>query len=776
MAASLRRSEIRLFRTYGAAGGGGPRRRPGGAAAQWFPPQNRNGIFSSASSDTSSGSPSQSEASDDSDDPDFPGSPVRRRRRRPGGGVSKEQPTLIATPRRLRLRARPPLKCSTPYWPLRPPPFPSSRGGRLSPDFSECSQPKDHEELGLSASLISPRPSSGPGPPAPGDSIISTGPPASSDATSANSSGFHLPSASLNLASPPRSQETATEGISFTSMVHRAHTSLTSALSSLMDSRYPVDRECGTHRKNTESCCKRKVMGNRLEGTGKKRVTGRDSSQKRGSQRATLIDSEEATGCRGHITPRKINRPKRTRPRQKRKHQEAGETSPLHHHRFKKSQKMGKDSFLSQDLTHLPKSCSWTKIRASFNFHKKKIVTDVSEVSSIYTISSSPSRSFVSEYSNPPVLNTTNTALSPRHSSSLHLLSPLNIVRVADKKASEAEKVFWECGQEGPIPFSHYLSTEKLERCEKIGEGVFGEVFQMIVDRKPVALKIIAIEGSDLVNGSHQKTFEEILPEIIISKELSLLSDEAYNRTEGFIGLNSVHCVQGSYPLLLLKAWDHYNSTKKSANDRPDYFEENQLFIVLEFEFGGIDLEQMKTKLSSVATAKSIIHQITASLAVAEASLRFEHRDLHWGNVLLKKTSHKELRYTLNGKTGTIPTRGLQVNIIDYTLSRLERDGIVVFCDISMDEELFTGEGDYQYEIYRLMRKENNNCWGEYHPYNNVLWLHYLTDKILNEMTFKTKCNTTAMKQMKRKIQHFHRTVLNFTSATDLLCQHSLFK
>ncbi|KAG3270160.1 serine/threonine-protein kinase haspin [Ictidomys tridecemlineatus] len=772
MAASLPRSEIRLFRTYGAAGGGGPRRRPGRAAAQWFPPQNRNGLFSS---DTSSGSPSQPEASDDSDDPDFPGSPVSRRRRRPGRGVSKQQPTLIATPRRLRLRARPPLKCSTPYCPLRPPRFPSSRGGRLS-DFSECSQPKDHDELGLSASLISPRPSSGPGPPAPGDSIISTCPSASSDATSANSSGFHLSSASLNLASPPRSQETATEGISVTSMVHRAHTSLTSALSSLMDSRYPVDRECGTHRKNTESCCKRKVMGNRLEGTGKKRVTGRDSSQKRGSQRATLIDSEEATGCRGHIIPRKINRPKRTRPRQKRKHQEAGETSPLHHHRFKKSQKMGKDSFLSQDLTHLPKSCSWTKIRASFNFHKKKIVTDVSEVSSIYTISSSPSKSFVSECSNPPVLNTTNTALSPRHSSSLHLLSPLNIIRVADKKASEAEKVFWECGQEGPIPFSHYLSTEKLERCEKIGEGVFGEVFQMIVDRKPVALKIIAIEGSDLVNGSHQKTFEEILPEIIISKELSLLSDEAYNRTEGFIGLNSVHCVQGPYPLLLLKAWDHYNSTKKSANDRPDYFEESQLFIVLEFEFGGIDLEQMKTKLSSVATAKSIIHQITASLAVAEASLRFEHRDLHWGNVLLKKTSHKELRYTLNGKTNTIPTRGLQVNIIDYTLSRLERDGIVVFCDISMDEELFTGEGDYQYEIYRLMRKENNNCWGEYHPYNNVLWLHYLTDKILNEMTFKTKCNTTAMKQMKRKIQHFHRTVLNFTSATDLLCQHSLFK
>ncbi len=27
-------------------------------------------------------------------------------------------------------------------------------------------------------------------------------------------------------------------------------------------------------------------------------------------------------------------------------------------------------------------------------------------------------------------------------------------------------------------------------------------------------------------------------------------------------------------------------------------------------------------------------------------------------------------------------------------------------CDISNDEELFMGQGDYQFEIYRLMKKE----------------------------------------------------------------------
>ncbi|KAF5911728.1 hypothetical protein HPG69_015706 [Diceros bicornis minor] len=773
MAASLPRPKNRLFRTYGAAGGGGPRQRPGRAAAQWFPPQDQKRFFSSSSStDTSGGGHSRSVASDNPDDPDFPGSPVRPRRRRAGRRTCTDGPSQIATPRRLRLRARPPQKCSTPCGPLRPPPF-----------LSACGRPGDGGELGTSASLFSSPASPGPGPgsPAPGDSVVSAVPSASLDAAS-EASGLHLPADSLDHTPLPCSPEAAPGGGRFARLARQARASLRSALLSLVDSENPEDSEFGADGKNMrESCRERELVGKRLEGPGlssigKKRATDQDSCQEIGSHGAVQIEYEEASGGKGCIVPGEFNRPERTRPSQKRKHQETVDTSLLHYHQFKEGQEMEKDSFLSQDLTHLQNACSWTKARASFSLHKKKMVTTVSEVCSSYTMDSSLSGSLISEYSNPPVTNRTNSALSPWHSSSMYLLAPLKTLHVANKKPSDAEKVYGECNQEGPIPFSYCLSTEKLECCEKIGEGVFGEVFQTIANNTPVALKIIAIEGPDLVNGAHQKTFEEILPEIIISKELSLLSDEVCNRTEGFIGLNSVHCVQGSYPPLLLRAWDRYNSTKGSANDRPDFFEEDQLFIVLEFEFGGIDLEQMRTKLSSFATAKSILHQITASLAVAEASLHFEHRDLHWGNVLLKKTSLKELHYTLNGKTSAIPTRGLQVNIIDYTLSRLERDGIVVFCDVSMDEDLFTGEGDYQFEIYRLMRKENNNCWGEYHPYNNVLWLHYLTDKILNQMTFKTKCNTPAMKQMRRKIQHFHRTMLNFSSATDLLCQHSLFQ
>ncbi|KAM5274363.1 serine/threonine-protein kinase haspin [Ctenodactylus gundi] len=774
MAAAFPRPGSRLLRTYGPAGGGKVGQQPRRAVAQWFPPTHRERAFSS--SDASSGA-SQSVASDDPDDPDFPGSPLgrRRRRRRPGGRVSEERP---ATPRRLKLRPRPPQKCSTPCGPLRPPPFP---GG--SPDLSACCQPRGGDELGTSASLFSTPASPPRGPPAPRDSIISVSPSASPDAACGVRSSRRLPAASQDPASLRSPREAASHGAGLASMIHRAHASLSSALSILVDSGDSEGSEFGTGGENMKGpCCERHPTRSSTRGagprcTGKNRATDHESPfQKIGSQGAFQIDCEEDGDRKGYVVPRKINTPKTGGPRRKRKRQEAVETSLLHHPQFKKGQKMGKDSFSSQNLISLQKNRSWIKAKASFSFHKKKIVTDVSEVCSTYTVSSFLSGSLLSEYSNSPAMNRTNSALDPWHSSSMYLLSPLRTLPVVDKKVSDAEKVYGECSQEGPIPFSSCLSSEKLEHCEKIGEGVFGEVFKTFASDTPVAIKIIAIEGPDLVNGSQQKTFEEILPEIIISKELSLLSSEMCNRTEGFIGLNSVHCVQGSYPPLLLEAWDHYNSTKGSSNDRPDFFAKDQLFIILEFEFGGMDLEQMKKKLSSIATAKSILHQTTASLAVAEAALRFEHRDLHWGNVLLKKTNLRELHYTLNGKTGTIPTCGLQVSIIDYTLSRLERDGIVVFCDISMDEDLFTGEGDYQFEIYRLMRKENKNHWCEYHPYNNVLWLHYLTDKILNEISFKKKCNTPSLRQIKKNIQHFHSTVLNFSSATDLLCQHSLFK
>uniref|UniRef100_A0A8C3JRT2 Serine/threonine-protein kinase haspin n=1 Tax=Calidris pygmaea TaxID=425635 RepID=A0A8C3JRT2_9CHAR len=422
----------------------------------------------------------------------------------------------------------------------------------------------------------------------------------------------------------------------------------------------------------------------------------------------------------------------------------------------------------------LNSSQAWGRVRASLSFHKKKKVT--TEGSFCNSIFCTPSTKF--QLSGHQLTQSAGMAQCGTWSaSSMILLAPSNSSSVLEPMLTDAEKVFGECHQEGPIAFEECIPLDKMKDCKKIGEGVFGEVFQIDSERGPVALKIIPIEGTEKVNGEAQKSFGEILPEIIISKELSLLSEESVNRTVGFISLYSVHCVQGAYPKYLLEAWDKYHEAVGSENDRPDFFGDEQLFMVLEFEFGGSDLENMRNRFTSVALAKSVLHQVTASLAVAEQELCFEHRDLHWGNVLVKKTDVKELTYVLNGTTHTIPTAGIHVNIIDYTLSRLEKDDLTVFCDLSTDEELFQGTGDYQFDIYRQMKEENANSWTDYHPHSNVLWLHYLSDKFLKCMGYKKKASSTAsLRKIKQQLVEFHKEVLSFDSASDVLQNSSLFQ
>lgn len=198
------------------------------------------------------------------------------------------------------------------------------------------------------------------------------------------------------------------------------------------------------------------------------------------------------------------------------------------------------------------------------------------------------------------------------------------------------------------------------------------------------------------------------------------------------------------------------------------------MFLILEFEFGGRDLENSNGTLASLAAAKSILHQVTAALAVAEQELQFEHRDLHWGNVLVKTTKQKKASFFLNGTEHSLETKGLLIRIIDYSLSRLEIDDLTVSCDISRDEELFMGQGDYQFEIYRLMRLENGNNWSDYHPQSNVLWLHYLCSKLLS-MKYRGSKGRGA-KDMREELTRFYDNVLQYSSATEALQNCPMFQ
>lgn len=160
--------------------------------------------------------------------------------------------------------------------------------------------------------------------------------------------------------------------------------------------------------------------------------------------------------------------------------------------------------------------------------------------------------------------------------------------------------------------------------------------------------------------------------------------------------------------------------------------------------------------------------QVTISLAVAESQLQFEHRDLHWGNVLLETTTEKSLTFHLNGKPIEVRTHGIKATIIDYTLSRIEYEDCCLYQNLAADPELFETTGDYQFDIYRLMRKHTKNYWAGFEPYTNILWLHYIIDKMVVGVNYTAK-KGSKHRQFIDKMLKLRDEILDCRSASEFV-------
>ena len=112
--------------------------------------------------------------------------------------------------------------------------------------------------------------------------------------------------------------------------------------------------------------------------------------------------------------------------------------------------------------------------------------------------------------------------------------------------------------------------------------------------------------------------------------------------------------------------------------------------------------------------AWDIFWGVTLALAKGEDNARFEHRDLHTGNICISKlNTATQADYT----TGPDPywkfgLSGFRTTIIDYTLSRVAIEEVditlgveetrVICTDLSKDKALFESKGTYQYDVYRM--------------------------------------------------------------------------
>ena len=65
------------------------------------------------------------------------------------------------------------------------------------------------------------------------------------------------------------------------------------------------------------------------------------------------------------------------------------------------------------------------------------------------------------------------------------------------------------------------------------------------------------------------------------------------------------------------------------------------------------------------------------------------------------------------------PSHGVQATIIDLGLARLEQGRDIFWT--RFEDEIFEGEGDYQYDIYRVMRACHGSEWDKYKPLTNVM-------------------------------------------------------
>lgn len=111
------------------------------------------------------------------------------------------------------------------------------------------------------------------------------------------------------------------------------------------------------------------------------------------------------------------------------------------------------------------------------------------------------------------------------------------------KKIDPEQEVLRYCGQKKALCFHATYTNAKMKGACKIGEGVYGEVFKYIpknCSKINIVLKCIPIEGDITVNGEQQKTYEQILPEIIISQEMSNLRHHPSNSTSGFVHIHKV--------------------------------------------------------------------------------------------------------------------------------------------------------------------------------------------------------------------------------------------
>ncbi|RYP52974.1 hypothetical protein DL768_001968 [Monosporascus sp. mg162] len=297
------------------------------------------------------------------------------------------------------------------------------------------------------------------------------------------------------------------------------------------------------------------------------------------------------------------------------------------------------------------------------------------------------------------------------------------------------------------------------DRIVKIAEASYAEVYRVTNERGTSIIKVIRMESPIKPQTKAQEKSglvdEEPHSEADLTGELKI--SEWLADIPGFVVYKERYIVQGKACREVLETHQAFHKKlKRQDPDRlqfypsPSRYLDGTKFLVVELGDAGTALEDFE--LTTADQLWDIFFHVAVALARAEVHIEFEHRDLHEGNLCIRRTGDPVPAEHRN-RSGYFGFSGLEITILDYGLSRAcpdygNEDSVPVAYDMERDLSLFTSEHAAQCEVYRQMRsfllRGDRVClppkshrkpyeegidgpidWKQHEPYTNVLWLAY---------------------------------------------------
>ncbi|KAL3076425.1 hypothetical protein niasHT_039914 [Heterodera trifolii] len=228
----------------------------------------------------------------------------------------------------------------------------------------------------------------------------------------------------------------------------------------------------------------------------------------------------------------------------------------------------------------------------------------------------------------------------------------------------------------------------------------------------------------------------QVFNELVITTNVGIISPIA--RTFSLLVMAKV--VQGEFPGPLSEEFKKFRAKDKDAQNPLPRENKAANFTLIGIRHCRAALDSyIKTKAKNEGERDSIFHecvsifkQVALSLAITEDVLAFEHSDLHTGNILVEQCPpNEEIRFLYRGEQIVVVSKGVRATIINFTLSRIKlQKEDAVFAN-EPTPSLFKGKGDYQFEVYRMMKHAvGPNSWSKFFPVTNAYWMTYVGKKL----------------------------------------------